>query len=174
MRLIFVIIVYLLIVILAYQYIPDFIHYNKNVFIIMTPFVILCVIIPITISFVLTKTGISKFNIKGNFGALAFTGLVGYITADYNDHYKIDKEFAESSIHVKGIVSNKWDSGSGRSGHGLEIICVFRAKDGKMYRSFIQERVKDKYKVGDTLNVIYLERNPEISKVVEIENDYNE
>jgi hypothetical protein len=161
---------YLFLVIAVYQFIPESILYNKTGYIILMPFIIAVLGFPYLVKIVLSKKKIGNLSPNHILSGLIIAGLAGSIISDTLQHRKIDKEFAKNAIETQGIVVEKFKGGS-KNNRGMQIICEFFDKNDSAFNTFRNNDKENKYNIGDTLTINYLERNPEINKIMEFEKD---
>jgi hypothetical protein len=161
---------YLFLVIAGYQFLPEYILYNKKLYIILMPFAIAVLGFPYLVKLVISIKKIGNISPNHILSGLMIAGLVGSIIANYIQRYFIDKEFAKNAIETNGVVVDKFKGGS-KNNRGMQIICEFYDKNDSAFNTFRKDDKENKYNIGDTLTIKYLERNPAINKVMEFEKD---
>ncbi len=92
-------------------------------------------------------------------------GFISYGIGNYYRKYRIQNELSKSSVLTKGIVRGKRYFNSLKGTGHWEYFCEFEHSD-YIYSTFYQTDYKNKIDDGDTLVVLFLERNPDISKVI--------
>ena len=104
---------------------------------------------------------------------LLISGLLGFPAAIVQDYYRLaqmEMELKANGLITQGVVSERTRKyGKGYSGY--QIVVQFSA-NGNAYNTFKQNDENDQYREGDSLDVIYLKRNPEISRVLVFEEDW--
>lgn len=172
MKLLIINLFYLALVLIAYQFIPETAQYHKDGITILIPLGLAVILFPIVLALLIKLTGQLKIKAAAIFFFLMITGLSGYIIADYVRLYQIEKEFKQSAVKTYGIVTDKWHFHSTKGYSGWQLKCVFKSlQTGKPFETFTQNDREDKYRIGDTLKVIYLERNPNISRVLDLHDE---
>lgn len=101
---------------------------------------------------------------KFYFGFIAF-GFAGYSVSNYYREVKWESELKSFSHSTKGIVKGKryLDLRKG-TGH-WEFFCEFQDSK-KNYKTFYERDMKNQIHDGDTLEIKFLKRNPEISRIL--------
>lgn len=100
---------------------------------------------------------------------LGFIGLVGLVSGDYYRVYKIEEELKTKGINTKGWVVERWETTGGKNSYaGWNVRCEFQANNAP-YSTFDQQDENNEFSVGDTVHIVYIGRNPEISRVNEFE-----
>ncbi|PHN06579.1 DUF3592 domain-containing protein [Flavilitoribacter nigricans] len=77
-----------------------------------------------------------------------------------------ERDLLRHGITTPGTVVEHWRDHS-KGSAGWLLVCTFSA-DGRIYRTFSEADPANRYAVGDTLRVLYSARNPENSKILEL------
>lgn len=93
-----------------------------------------------------------------------FIGLTGYAFGNTYRNREIEIELNRSTTSTNGIVKQKIYR-SGKNMRYWEFNCEFEASD-KIYTTFYSRDNKNKIEEGDTLEIKFVKRNPEISKII--------
>ena len=103
-------------------------------------------------------------------GFISF-GMTGYMIGNVYRNNQIEKELELYAISTKGIVKLKKYFSRTKGTGDWEFVCEF-IDNNIVYSTFYTRDKLNIISEGDTLNIIYLERNPEISKIIIKKSDY--
>lgn len=150
-------------------FIPESIQYSKEGSTNTLPFMTVTFGIPMLLFLWMMLS--SKEN-KTPVMLVVITSLVGFpavITQDYYRLEQMEEELKADGKLIKGVVVERAKK-SGKGYNGYQIVLRFTVDDVE-YFTFKQEDWEDQYRMGDTLEVRYLPRNPEISRVPVFEDE---
>jgi hypothetical protein len=170
MKYITIILIYSILVFCGYLFVPESVQYHKGGLLILLPLGVAIILIPALVSFIYKLRGQHAPELKRIFMSLVIGALSGYIPADYYRIYRNEQEFKSAALSATGRISFRWREDA-KNYNGWKFQCEFYSEpDGRKYLTFPQDDREDKYRIGDTLRILYLKRNPEISKIPALEN----
>ena len=155
-------ILYIALLLLIFFGLPDKILYSQEA-ISWTPFILIFFIQTFLLYHLL-----KSFNVTPDYhvGICALSVLlIGPSFGFYLGHQE-DKEFQKKGETVKGVVYKKWYK-TGKNSEWL-LRCSYMV-DGIQYSTFSETDRGNKYRVGDTLTVIYIDNFPQKSKIKELD-----
>ncbi|MCZ4410000.1 hypothetical protein O3Q51_14355 [Cryomorphaceae bacterium 1068] len=106
-----------------------------------------------------------KNNQRVKNGLLILAVIMGPIFGLWHRQLSTQKWSEEGQL-TKGIVSERWLGG--RRGGKWNIKCEFKVKNTR-FTTFGKWDREDLYRVGDTLTIQYAESNPNIHRILELE-----
>ena len=132
---------------------------NSEYFIIrFIPFIVIFLIIPVfeLIALVLfTKRFTLSFGI-----AVVSIFVIGFTSGLYQEHLE-KVELNQYGIWTKSVVTNNKPVAQKGGGRAWLIMCRYKA-NGQVFNTFYHTNANDKYKVGDTIRLIYSSKDPKI------------
>jgi hypothetical protein len=132
-----------------------------------TPFLIIFLLIPFTISLFLKGYNFEKIKRRGiSIGSVLIIGpLFGFWSG-----YLTNKQLEQDGLKTFGIVSEKFKSGKKSGTPRVWLIkCKFKVHN-QVFKTFSEEDINNQYEIGDTLTIKYSEKNPENNIIIELEN----
>jgi hypothetical protein len=155
-------ILYIGLLLLIFFGLPDKIVYSQQP-IRWTPFILIFIFQ----TFLLYRL-LKSFNVVPNYRFLICALSVLVIGPSYGLYlrYQDERQFQQNGETVKGIVYKKWFT-SGRNKEWL-LRCKY-VVNGATYSTFSVTDKKNKFKVGDTLTVIFVPDFPQKSKIEELD-----
>lgn len=143
---------------------PDELLYEQeNALIEVIPFMLIFIVPPIILYNILKSYKVTH---NTALGIAAGSVLVIGPTWGMLQERKSKTDFAANGQPTMGIVYKKWKSGTGKREWLLR--CNYQV-DGKTYSTFSKADDKNKFKVGDTLTVVYSKKYPQKCMIVELE-----
>ena len=92
-------------------------------------------------------------------------GMTGYFLGNKYQDFKSQKELDLTGKKTKGIINKKRFIKPSKGVGYWEFSCEFQDSI-LVYKTYYTKDIKDKYFEGDSLDILYLKRNPEISRVI--------
>ena len=97
--------------------------------------------------------------------AFIIFGMTGYFLGNKYQNVKSQKELDLTGTITKGIIKKKRFFKPSKGVGYWEFYCEFEDSTF-LYNTFYTKDIKNKYFEGDSLDILYLKRNPEISRLV--------
>ncbi len=147
---------------------PDSVLYAKEGFLRWLPFILVFLVLP----YLLLKFINSVWPNNSGWGiviAAASVLIVGPAFGIISGEQQ-QKELKKNGSLTKGLVVEKWKS-TGKGNKEWLIVCKYNA-NGKAYTTFSIPDKENRFKLGDTVTVLYSYINPTNSAVVEL-SDFN-
>ncbi|MBK9460831.1 MAG: hypothetical protein IPN94_15730 [Sphingobacteriales bacterium] len=154
-------ILYIGLLLLIFFGLPDKVLYSQEA-IRWTPFILIFFVQ----TFLLYQL-LKSFNVRPKYDA-SFCALSVLVIGPSFGLYlgqKEEKEFQENGETVKGIVYKKWYT-TGKNSEWL-LRCQY-VVDGVTYSTFSTTDKNNKYRIGDTLTVIYIDNFPQKCTIKEL------
>ena len=104
-------------------------------------------------------------NFINHYFGFIFFGMVGYFLGNEYRDLKIHKELVLTGTITKGTVTSKRFSKPAKGVGHWEFFCEFEDSIF-IYNTFYERDNKNIFTEGDTLDILYLKRNPDISKII--------
>ncbi|MFN6377782.1 MAG: hypothetical protein ACK4WD_00800 [Flavobacteriales bacterium] len=157
-----VLLLYIGLLLLVFFGLPEKILYSQEV-IRWTPFVLIIFVQPFLLYLLL-----KSFNVKPKYlvRICALSVLVIGPAFGLYIGYQEEKDLRENGQTVKGVVYKKWYS-TGKYSEWL-LRCQYEV-DGVVYSTFSETDRDNKYEIGDTLTILYVNNFPQKSKIKELE-----
>jgi hypothetical protein len=127
------------------------------------PFILILIVQPFLLYHLLKSFRVSY---KYLFAVCALSVLVIGPSFGYYLGYQESKDFQRSGQTVKGVVYKKWYT-TGRNKEWL-VRCQYEV-EGVSYSTFSETDKENKYRVGDSLTVIYMDNFPQKCKIQELD-----
>jgi len=132
---------------------------NSEYFIIrIIPFIVIFLIIPLLLLTALisfTKKSTISFIIAG-----LSIFIIGFTSSWYQEHLN-KVELNQYGVWTKSVVANNKRVTQKGGGSEWLIMCRYKA-NGQVFNTFYHTNANDKYKVGDTIRLIYSSKDPKI------------
>jgi hypothetical protein len=138
---------------------PGFILYDKSRFILIGFACVLAIGLPFLLYHILTEFEINQMAGKG----IAYTSIFLLVPYGLWTGEIDDKRLGENNSHTWGIVYDKWRS------KGKPLLRAKFKVDNKEYVTFSKTDHYDIFSIGDTVTIIYWTKDPELSKIKELE-----
>jgi hypothetical protein len=140
---------------------PEKIYYSKtgNRVEIDTIIILIIFVIPLAVLPFFYRNKLLLF-----YTLFAAFGFIGYFLATQKRSIQIETELQANSIKVSGLVKKRRYQSPAKGNSYWEFLCEFEYRN-VTYSTFWQSDLKNLLREGDTVEVYFLTRNPEISKI---------
>ena len=172
MRTILTILYFGLILLLCFAGTSDPVVYSHEGFSKWLPYILIFVAQPLVLYLLLTQISFKNFKIQKSLivrGIIAISVLTIIMSYLYFLQTKKENDLVLNGCKTRGIVYKKWQDNYKQDSKWL-LVCNFSV-DGKPFYTFSETDKENKYKVGDTLTIIYSTRFLGNCIIEELENN---
>jgi len=162
---VFYVVLYIGLLLFVFFGLPDKIIYHKlSDLLSWLPFILLFIFQPLLV-YKICK--IFDINNQYSIGIAALSVLISGPTYGIYLGTQQNKELSQYGKQTTGIVCKKWETLKYQKHYEWLLRCKF-VVNGTNYSSFSVQDKKNLFHIGDTLHIMYSERNPENCVVVEL------
>jgi len=156
------VIIYFLLIIAGILLLPESLYFSKNNKRVEADMLLLIAVFLLPLAFVpiVWPRQFARY-----YASFVVFGFLGYLLAGYIRKVNIEKEFKTGSVSVSGVVKGKRSSFKTKGAASWNFYCEFE-HNGVLYKTFREEDGKNRMNDGDSMTILFLQRNPEISKIV--------